>query len=59
MEDEIVLTKSTLRAALFSWEIESRTGKCLSPEESAAMPAEQVADENTDALWAKLAAPAA
>lgn len=56
-DDNEVLTirKSMLTEALLKWELAYRAGECRSPEESLALPAEQVAAENSEHLWKDLA----
>lgn len=51
------ITKTQLEAALLQWERAHRDGTTRTPAETATLPAEQVAAEGADTLWALLAGP--
>lgn len=54
--EAITITKPQLQAAMLQWEQDHRGGKTMSLDEAAAMTAEQVAEQSTDALWTALQA---
>lgn len=56
MINVIMVSKQRLYEAMLQWELASRNGETLSPEEVAAKSVEQVAGESTELLW-KLLSP--
>lgn len=54
--ETLTITKPQLEAAMLRWEQDARNGKTLSHEEADALPAEQVAAESAEHLWAELTA---
>lgn len=49
--ETITINKSQLQAALAQWEQEARDGKCLTPEQNAALPVEEVAADSAAHVW--------
>lgn len=54
MDDEVKVTRHGLYLCLLQWESEFRAGLTRSVEETAAMSAEQVAEESAAYLYAAL-----
>jgi hypothetical protein len=54
MPEVIEVTKPELYEALLKWEQDARAGLCRTHQEAADMPAEDVATESAERLWAAL-----
>lgn len=51
MDQEMMITKPQLTAALEKWEQLHRSGGCLAAEAADVLPIEEVAAAGADALW--------